>query len=340
MSNWIIPVKTEKELIDLAIEQIESETNLHIIERKYDNESYYKTCEFKIKEIPGFVFALWHTNRPRNKKELFSEERIKWFDSLNISYNSELIFFCQYERDLDKFKPSRSGFVTGIYRQEYISEPNPIEEKIDYFFMFNTIEALMYIKKHPIKSVEFAGGQVRYIWENDKSNLRLLKNYIDGWLYHWKYSLKEYLKIKKAIRVSKKYMRKLTQFNYIIEDQGSYCYPRIEIIIRRKEKIDLDIYDKEWEIIDKFDSKYSKILNINWFQYDTYDHILDEKTLDKDKKIRDTFYWHCNNWITKAKDDWNDDRRIIDYSVEKVPDLNNILQRKEKEMEERYGKKN
>ena len=343
MSNWIVPIKSRKELIDLALDQIEKETKFHIIKKEYNDSSeysYYRTCDFYIKEIPGFRFAIWNINRPENQIELFDKERIKWLDSLELSYNTELIFFCQYERDLDKFKPSRSGFVTGIFRQEYISEPNPEEEEVEYFHIYDTVNVLNYMKKHYIKSVELAGAQIRYIWEFDRSFIKCLISFIDGWIYEWKYRWKERCKLNKAIRGSKKYMRKLTQFNYIIEDHGSCCYPRIEVILRRKDKIDIDKYEKEWDIIDKFDSKYSNILSCNWFQYDNDEHILDEETLEKDKKIRDRFYYHCNQWITRCDNYWEDDQKVIDYLVEEVPDLEEIINREKEEREERYGRKN
>lgn len=341
MKKWKIPVKNNLELIEITLNQIEQETKFHIIDKEYnDDEKYYEeedrytVCEFHIKEIPGFRFALWNAKRPENEKDWFKEEHIKWLNSLEISYMTELIFFCQYERDLDKFKPSRSGFVIGIYRNEYIKEPDPNEEDIEPFNLFDLVKALQYIKKHPIKSAEYAGCQTRYIWEDDRSGFKILRTYIHDWIYVWKSQFKEWLKFKKICRGSKKYLKKLTQFNYILKDQGNHCYPRVEVVIRRKDHIDLATYNKEWDILDKFDKKYGNIMTIYCMQYDIDDKSTEEH-IKKDKELRENFYWHCHSWIVRIeKHDWDDDERLIMYSVEEPSDYKDIIDRKDREFDE------
>lgn len=339
MGRWKIPVKDNRELIELALNQIEKETSFHIIGIEYNDDKYteeddkYTICEFHIKEIPGFRFALWNTRIWNDSSKLLDENHIKWMDSLEISYLSELIFFTQYERDLDKFKPSRSGFVIGLYRNEYIKEPEP-DEEIEPFNMFDLIKALKYIKKHKIRSVEYSGCQTRYIWEDDRSYFKILRMYIHDWLYVWKSQFKEWKKYKKICRVSKKYMKKLTQFNYMIKDQGHHCYPRVEVIFRRKDKINLDIYNKEWDIIDKFDKKYGNIMTIYCMQYEI-DEKADSEVFVKDQELRDRFYWHCHSWITRSeKQIWEDDEQLIMYSVEEPSDYKDIIKRKDKELDE------
>lgn len=338
MGNWITPIKNNKELIELAFKQIEEETKFHIIDKEYNDDEYTEEkdkntiCEFHIKEIPGFRFAFWNTRRSEKQEEWFEENRVKWLNGLDVSFITELIFFTQYERDLDKFKPSRSGFVTGIYRTEYISEPDSKEEKVEPFVMYDVIDILKYMKKHKIRSVEYSGCQSRFIWDDDRPYIKIFFQYIHDWLYHWRYQLKDWLKVKKAIRVSKKYMKKLSQFNYIIEDRGDICYPRIEVLVRRKDKVNLLQYEKDWNIIDEFDSKYSNILNINWLQYEINDKTT-EDIIKKDKDCRDTFFWHCNIWINKTNNnEWEENQKVVAYSVEQVEDLNEILNRKKKEI--------
>ena len=340
MSKWKFPIKNNLELIETAFSQIEKETGFHIIDKEYNDSKYYEEdekytiCEFHIKEIKGFRFALWSTYIWNDESKLFDENHIKWMNSLELGYETELIFFCQYERDLDKFKPSRSGFVIGLYRNEYIKEPDPKEEDIEPFNLFDLDRALKYIKKHPIKSAEYAGCQTRYIWEDDRSGFKILRTYIHDWIYHWKYQFKNWKKLQKAIRGSKKYMKKLTQFNYIIKDQGNCVYPRIEVLVRRKDKIDLELYNKDWDIINKFDDKYSSILNVNWLQYDITEEATEE-IFKKDRDCRDSFYWHCYKWITRAADqEWEDDEKVIAYSIEKPEDLNEIIKRKDKEFKD------
>jgi len=338
MKNWIIPVKSNLELMELAFSQIENETKFHIIDKEYNDSDYdeekdkYTICEFHIKEIPGFRFALW--NARRNEKDLYNEDHIKWMNSLEIDYMSELIFFCQYERDLDKFKPSRSGFVSGIYRTEYIKEPDPTEEEIEPFVMYDVINSLKYIKKHPIRSAEYAGCQTRYIWDDDRSGFKILRRYIHDWIYTWKSQFKEWLKFKKICRGSKKYLKKLTQFNYILKDQGNHCYPRVEAVIRRKDNIDLNIYNKEWDILDRYDEKYGNIMTIYCMQYDIDDKSTEEH-IKKDKELRENFYWHCHSWITRTeKQIWDDDEKLIMYSVEEPSDYKDIIKRKDRELDE------
>ena len=60
-------------------------------------------CQFHIKEIPGFLFGIWTTD-------------ILDIKTLNYPKNTELVIFTQYEAELNKFKPSRSGFVTPLNR--------------------------------------------------------------------------------------------------------------------------------------------------------------------------------------------------------------------------------
>lgn len=340
MNRWIMPVESNKALIELAFLQIRNETGFHIINKEYNDDEYTDEedkntiCEFYIKELKGFKFAFWNTKRSENQKDWFKEDRIKWLDSLEISYMTELIFFCQYERDLDKFKPSRSGFVTGIYRQEYIKEPEQDEEPIDYFNMYDLIKILKYMKKHHIRSTEYAGCQTRYIWEDDRSYFKILRRFIDDWIYTWKSQFKEWRKYKKICRVSKKYLTKLTQFNYLLKDQGHHCYPRVEVVFRRKDKIDLETYEKEWNIIDKFDEKYGNIMTIYCMQYEIDDKATEEH-IKKDQELRDSFYWHCNSWITRTeKQIWEDDEKLIMYSVEEPSDYKDIIKRKDKELDE------
>ena len=87
-------------------------------------------------------------------------------------------------------------------------------------------------------------------------------------------------------------MKKLTQFNYIIKDQGDGCYPRIDVTVRRKDKIDINLYNKDWDIIDKVNDKYFNLFNLQWLQYDI-DENATEEIIQKDKSCRDNFFWYC-----------------------------------------------
>lgn len=327
---------TNKELIQSALKSIE-DIGYHVQDVNTGNTYFVyqgeddSICHFHIKEIPGFLFAFWVTGR-FNKLE----ERVEWCNSLDIDTKSELIFFTQYERDLDKFKPSRSGFVMGIYRQAW-EEENDKGEIVDIedWSNFYEIDAILkYMKKHRIRSVEYAGCQTRYIWEDDRSGFRIFIQFIHDWCYEYKSRFKEWRKYKKAIRVSKKYMKKLKTFNYIIRDEGECVHPRIDIQVRRKDVItDEKQYDKDWDLIEWFDKKYYRILNINWRQYggDT------EEEIEKDMKERARFHWFCYQWINNKIDkELLDDSKLIDYSVEDVEDLDELIASVEKDINEKF----
>ena len=40
MSNWIMPIKSKLELMELAFKQIEKETGFHIIDKEYNDDEY------------------------------------------------------------------------------------------------------------------------------------------------------------------------------------------------------------------------------------------------------------------------------------------------------------
>ena len=322
---------TNKELIQSALNSIEK-LGSHVVDINTGNTYFMFTgsddsiCHFHIKEIPGFLFAFWTIDRYDTLKTQQKNNTILWCDSLNIDTKSELIFFTQYERDLDKFKPSRSGFVMGIYRQSWEEEnDNGDIVNVEDWSNFYEIESILkFMKKHRIRSVEYAGCQTRYIWEDDRSSFNLFIKFISGWCYEYKYRFKKWYKYKKAIRVSKRYMRKLKTFNYIIRDEGNCVSPRIDIAVRRKDNItSIELYEKDWDIIEKFDNKFGNIVSINWRQYGGDD----AESIEKDKHERDWFYWFCDYWINGKYDGIFDDVKVLEYSVEKVDDLDEIIER-------------
>ena len=63
VERWRVPIKSNKDLIEIAFKQIEKETRFHIINKEYNDDEYTEKadqntiCEFHIKEIPGIRFA-------------------------------------------------------------------------------------------------------------------------------------------------------------------------------------------------------------------------------------------------------------------------------------------
>ena len=297
---------TNKELIESAFNQIERDTGFHIINKNY-HSSYFifedekdSICNFHIKEIPGFIFSFWNTNRFDKIEDLMKRGTgLTWADSLEVDHRSELIFFTQYERDLDKFKPTRSGFVTGIFRQAYEEQENGKELvfKEEWDYMYKICEILRYMKKHPVKSYYYVMTQNNYIYE-EISGIKCLKIFIDDWFYDKKYKLKDFIKFEYLLHKSINLFKRLKNINVIISNYNN-CYPKIHIKYRRKSNIDINSKELayEYSLIDKFIEKYEYLLIFTEMEYVLFKSDLAElpKTEIKhyknaDRKLAKKFY--------------------------------------------------
>lgn len=104
------------------------------------NDGYWvedeKDCNvsFKIKGIKGWIFGAWKKNPD------------DWDSQHKLPYH--LVVFCQYERFLDKFKPSRSSFPTDIHLSVYVGEPEKDEVR-SYFDTWKFEEVVTFMKKYP-----------------------------------------------------------------------------------------------------------------------------------------------------------------------------------------------
>lgn len=291
---------TNKQKIESLIAEIVS-MGFHI--RYFKTGNYYflfegednSICHFEIKEIPGFLFAFWSTDRFDTYEYQYKHygKGRTWADSLEIDHRSEIVFFTQYKRDLDKFKPSRSGFCLGLHREVW-QEGNKEETGVHAVEKWVEIDALnnilKYMKKHHFKSVEYVGLQRRYIWEDNISGFKAFRQFINDWCYELRYRFKKYIKLRHIKRKSKKLLKKIKLSYGIVIDRGNGWSPRIEIIIRRKEldidKVNITKYIKEQNKIDKFENKYWN--GISLIQYDL-DITEDDLTEDEIKADRDEF---------------------------------------------------
>ena len=265
---------SNKELIENAFKQIEQETGFHIIDKKYLDGYFVFTgskdsvCHFRIKEIPRFLFGVWTIDHFDNIKEQINEGKTTWADIYRIDSKSDLVFFAQYERELDKFKPSRSGFVAGAYRIAYESNFNSDEIRyIEEWEMRELIDILRYMKKHPIKSYYYVMNQINYIWDS-VSGLAILREFIRDWFGYHKHSLKKKIKLNKTIRKSLKLAKKIKNSFVSIEDYGENWYPRIHIHLRKRDILNLDMYNKEQTLIDEFEEEYWNDVSISQWDYD------------------------------------------------------------------------
>lgn len=203
-----------------------------------------------------------------------------------ISKKSELILFTQYERDIDKFKPSCSGFVVGLYRDE------------DVWRIKELKEMLTYMKKHPIKSVYYCGEEINGVWEYEVPSIKILKDYIYWWYYNLKTNLKEFLKFKKCYNATKRLLNKLGAFNYVFIDNGEGCYPRFQLKLRRKDNCNIEDYEKEVILIDEFDDKYFNDVSIELYEV-FLDDIQTNKDVAKDNRLKEKFETIINEYFLK-----------------------------------------
>lgn len=307
---------TNKEIMDSVLKEINA-MGFHTKDVQYGNGYFLfegddnSVCHFHIKELKGFKFALWTTNGFDDIEKQIKENGVgwTWANSLEIDPRSDVVFFTQYERDLDKFKPSRSGFVYGLYLDSWEEEnDNGVVEKVTRWRELDGIEAILkYMKNHYYKAVEYAGRQTRYIWEDDISGFKAFRQFIHDWNYTLRHRLYDYMKLKNTIRASKHLLRK-TKLSYgVIMDRGSGWHPRIEVLLRRKPDIDIDVYKKEQTRIDKFEDKYWNNLSLTQFDIDiTEDHITEkELKIDRDEKE------HFKDYVSKIGKLEDDERKII-----------------------------
>lgn len=201
---------------------------------------------------------------------------IQWCDSLEIDTKTELIFFTQYERELDKFKPSRSGFVTGIYRQAYTEEnDNGKIVPVEKWQMWKLEGILEFMKKHPVKAYVYAYNQCRDIWE-ERSGISCLKEYIHDWRYYHTHKFINMLKYMYLKHRCLKLAYKLDQYNYILIQREDNWSPRLRLVIRRKDEYDYDKCVKQEDVLAKFEDKYWNKVSI-----DQYDYTLGELTREE-----------------------------------------------------------
>lgn len=307
---------TNKEIMDSVLKEI-TNMGFHIKDVEY-GDGYFifesgenSVCHFHIKELKGFKFALWTTTCFDDIEKQIKENGVgwTWANSLEIDPRSDVVFFTQYERDLDKFKPSRSGFVYGLYLDSWEEENDKgVVEKVTRWRELDGIEAILkYMKNHYYKAVEYSGRQTRYIWEDDISGFKAFLQFIYDWNYTLRHRFYDYIKLQNTIRASKRLVGKIKQSYGVVMDRGVNWHPRIEILIRRKSNVDIDKYIEEQAMIDKFENKYWNNMSLTQFDIDITEEHITDKELEIDKDEKQHFIKYVTN-IGKLEDD---ERKII-----------------------------
>lgn len=204
----------------------------------------YDSCEFNIKELPGWRFGVWST------------------DTISKSYfninKEQLIFFTQYEKDVDKFKPSRTALRCNLLRQRY-EEGNDDKgiHLLELWDLLDLLKLLQFIKKHKYIA-RWASWQSDFqVWDYIPS-YTCAKKVISEDLYSFKQNLKENFKLFKAYKDSKRKLAEICRKYHIpamIIKESDNWFPRLNIIVYSENHEKLEDVDFA---IDKYQSYVRK----------------------------------------------------------------------------------
>ena len=300
-----------RKLIESLFKQIEKELGYHIVDKQFGNCYFIveskepdTICHFHIKELPGYLFGIWNICRYDTIQYEIENNLSLWSDNLHISSKSELIFFTQYEKEIDKFKPSRSGMVTGLRRITY-KEDNKLITEWD----IDELEVVLkYMKKHKYKSYVNIYNENKFVYK-ELSGITCFKIYYRDKWNRFITNIKDTLKLKIQIYKSKKLIKKLKDVYYYILDYGENCYPRIHIIVRRKPNIDIDTFIDNINTLQKFDYDNTDI-SVFWMDKDISER-LNKKERQEDKDLLKRFNDIQSNLIEEADDPENAESRIL-----------------------------
>ena len=300
-----------KKLIEDLFQQIETELGYHIIDKQFGNCYFIieskepdTICHFHIKELPGYLFGIWNICRYDTIKYELENNLTLWSDNLHINSKSELIFFTQYEKEMDKFKPSRSGMVTGLRRITYTEDNKSITE-----WDIDELEVVLrYMKKHKYKAYVNIYNENKFVYK-EYSSFKCFRSYYRHKWNRFTTNIKNNLKLKIQIYKSKKLVRRLEDVYYYILDYGENCYPRIHIIVRRKPDIDIDTFIDNINMLQKFDYDNTDI-SVFWMDMDISEK-MNKKERIEDKDLLKRFNDIQNNLIEEANDPQNDEPRVL-----------------------------
>lgn len=300
-----------RKLIEELFFQIENNLEYHIVDKEFGNCYFIieskepdTICHFHIKELPGYLFGIWNICRYDTIQYEIENNLSLWSDNLHISSKSELIFFTQYEKEIDKFKPSRSGMVTGLKRITYIENNKSITE-----WDIDELEVVLkYMKKHKYKAYVNIYNENKFVYK-EYSSFKCFRIYYRHKWDRFTTNIKNNLKLKIQIYKSKKLVRRLKDVYYYILDYGENCYPRIHIIVRRKPDIDIDTFIDNINMLQKFDYDNTDI-SVFWMDMDISEK-MNKKERIEDKDLLKRFNEIQNNLIEEANDPQNDEPRVL-----------------------------
>lgn len=203
-------INNEREIVNTVLDIIVKAG--YTVEVENDDDFFF---DFHIKECKKWLFGI----RPTNPKE----------DSTGAISYTKALFFCQYEREINKFKPSYS---------EYICELEPSYDMV--FGEYEVLRMIKFIRKHPIRA-----------WNRDVGLIDHNIEYHTGIGLLWRYIKRQYqLAIADTVDtlcswVMLKFVKRKV-FPYLIDegfdsveiyDNGENVSPRYDILCKAQEAV-------------------------------------------------------------------------------------------------------
>ena len=245
-----------KEAIEKILQEIEKKYTLIIEEREEQLDD--GSVDFYIKECKGWLFGLWS----------FTEEDKEV---------QEVQYFCQYEQDINKFKPSESNICKKITVYTYEDNNNRADTSVIYMdYIMNSIEL---IRKHPLRAwyenyygamcncQYMSGAKILSHWVQYKFN-RTKRQFI--------VSLCDKLTIKFVKKFICPYIYLDEDDEYVfIDDYGASCSPRYEVCVKTTGQTGAYAWFEDDEDGQKIKSKWDKftirmkkltrLFNVVWY---------------------------------------------------------------------------
>lgn len=245
---------TYKEAVQKVLDKIDEKYTI-TLDDKYGLD--WNWINFRIKECPGWLFGAWCFGEPSEKQTI--------------------CYFCQYEKDINKFKPSYSNIkqdITVYYDDNWLSRYEYIENSIEF------------IRKHPIRAwhEDYYGdmAECRYV-----NGLKVLSDWIKHKFKCFKSDTIISLCDRLAIRFVKKniypnirtWVEEYMSNNYklYIHDEGEDVAPRYEVTVEAKLKDDEfggayswfdgedEKLEQKWRKFIKRTKKRAKFFNVYWY---------------------------------------------------------------------------
>jgi hypothetical protein len=241
-------ITENKKVIKMIFEKLKQKN--HIIEKEKFLDSYFifdkdddSVCHFHIKGCKGWKFGIWIFEKAKERE-------------------SYIHFFAQYEKFIDKFKPSASTYCESITKDDFLEWEND-----NSFYSFNLISNMITeIKKHPILSFYKDVSYATYLPSNFnivkmfiEVNLKdfletILRNYTNA-------SIVFYFDIKNFIMAKSKFIHEI---EFIDRNKtGALCYPRYILNIVFKDNSteeQQDKFIKFWNL-----EKHKKGIRVEYF---------------------------------------------------------------------------